>query len=89
MIKKKYIKKNKRNYLYNCYYKSSLKTFTKTFFKILETYNISKEEKEKEKLILTLNKIYSLMDKGIKKNIFHKNTIAKKKSKLSNYLKTI
>ena len=42
---------------------------------------------EKEKLKSILSSIYSLMDKGTKKNIFHKNAAARKKSKLANYLK--
>ena len=35
----------------------------------------------------TLNCIYSLIDKGIKKNIFHKNTGSRKKSRLALRLK--
>jgi ribosomal protein S20 len=30
-----------------------------------------------------------MMDKGIKKNIFHKNMVARKKSKLVSYLKEV
>ena len=45
-------------------------------------------QKTKKKLKEILSSIYSLMDKGTKKNIFHKNTAARKKAKLAAYLKT-
>lgn len=79
------IKINERNRLRNRLYKSSVRTITKNFSKCLETYSTSKitENELKEKLALA----YSLIDKGTKKNIFHKNTAARKKSKLSNSLK--
>ena len=43
----------------------------------------------KEKLKEILSSIYSLLDKGTKKNIFHKNTAARKKAKLAAYLKGV
>lgn len=85
---KKRIEINKRNRLQNRYYKSSVKTLIKIFFQNLEKYKTSPNQEEKEKLKKILNSIYSLMDKGTKKNIFHKNAAARKKSKLSAYLKT-
>ena len=85
---KKRIVINKRNRLRNRYYKSSVRTLIKLFFKDLETYKTSQNPEEKEKLKKILNSIYSLLDKGIKKNIFHKNAAARKKSKLAAYLKT-
>ena len=84
---KKRIGINKRNRLRNRYYKSSVRTLIKIFFQGLETYKNSQNPEEKEKLKKILNSIYSLMDKGTKKNIFHKNAAARKKSKLSAYLK--
>ena len=84
---KKRIEINKRNRLRNRYYKSSVRTLIKLFFQGLETYKTSQDREEKEKLKKILNSIYSLMDKGTKKNIFHKNAAARKKSKLSAYLK--
>ena len=84
---KKRIGINKRNRLRNRYYKSSVRSLIKIFFQGLETYKNSQNPEEKEKLKKILNSIYSLMDKGTKKNIFHKNAAARKKSKLSAYLK--
>ena len=76
---------NERNRLRNRFYKSSVRTLTKTFLKDLEVYKISRTEENIEK---NLSSIYSLIDKGTKKNIFHKNTAARKKAQLAGYLKT-
>ena len=84
---KKRIGINKRNRLINRYYKSSVRTLIKMFFQDLETYKTSQNLEEKEKLKKILSSIYSLIDKGTKKNIFHKNAAARKKSKLAAYFK--
>lgn len=84
---KKRIGINKRNRLRNRYYKSSVRTLVKMFFQDLEAYKNSQNAEEKEKLKTILSSIYSLIDKGTKKNIFHKNAAARKKSKLATYLK--
>ena len=84
---KKRIGINKRNRLRNKYYKTSVRTLIKLFFKDLELYKISQNSEDKEKLKKILSSIYSLLDKGTKKNIFHKNAAARKKSKLAAYLK--
>ena len=83
----KRIEINKRNRLRNRFYKSSVRTLIKVFFKDLETYKISKSPEEKENLQKKLSSVYSLIDKGTKKNIFHKNAAARKKAKLAAYLK--
>ena len=85
---KKRIGINERNRLRNRYYKSSVRTLIKMFFQDLETYKISQNSEEKEKLKKILSSIYRLIDKGTKKHIFHKNAAARKKSKLAAYLKT-
>ena len=86
---KKRIKINERNRVRNRFYKSSVRTLIKVFFKDLEIYKISKHPDEREKLAKILNSIYSLIDKGTKKNVFHKNTAARKKAQLASYLKYI
>jgi small subunit ribosomal protein S20 len=78
---------NERDRLRNRFYKSSVRTLIKTFFKDLEVYKISKNPEDKEKLQKVLSSVYSLIDKGTKKNVFHKNAAARKKSKLAAYLK--
>jgi small subunit ribosomal protein S20 len=83
----KRIEINKRNRLRNRFYKSSVRTLIKVFLKDLETYKMSKNPEDKEKLTKNLSSVYSLIDKGTKKNIFHKNAAARKKAKLAAYLK--
>lgn len=83
----KRIEINERNRLRNRFYKSSVRTLIKVFFKDLEAYKTSKNPEEKEKLKKKLSSVYSLIDKGTKKNIFHKNAAARKKAKLAAYLK--
>lgn len=84
---KKRIEINKRNRLRNKYYKTSVRTLIKLFFTNLDVYKDSQKMEDKQKVQDILSSIYSLMDKGTKKNIFHKNTAARKKAKLAAYLK--
>ena len=86
---KKRIEINKRNRLRNKYYKTSVKTLIKLFFLNLEVYKMSKAIEDQKKVQEILNSVYSLMDKGTKKNIFHKNMAARKKAKLSTHLKDV
>jgi small subunit ribosomal protein S20 len=83
----KRIKTNERNRFQNRFYKSSVRTLMKRFFQNLEVYKVSQTTEDKEKVQKVLNLVYSLIDKGTKKNIFHKNAAARKKSKLAAYLK--
>jgi len=78
---------NQRDRLRNRFYKSSVRTLIKTFFKELEVYKTSKTPEDKEKIKKVLSSVYSLIDKGTKKNVFHKNAAARKKAKLAAYLK--
>lgn len=84
---KKRIEITKRNRLRNRIYKSSVKTLIKRFLVYLNDYKTSKNSEDKEKLKKTLSLIYSLIDKATKKNIFHKNKAARKKSQLAAQLK--
>lgn len=84
----KRIKINKRNRLRNKYYKTSVRTLIKLFFTILEASKNSLSEKDKNQLNEILNSTYKLLDKGTKKNIYHKNTAARKKARLASYLKS-
>jgi len=85
---KKRVGVNKRNRLQNRYYTTSVRTLTKLFFKTLELYKIDQAPELNDKLSETLKLIYSFLDKGVKRNIFHKNTAARKKSKLTVYFNT-
>ena len=77
---------NERNRLRNRYYKTSVRTLTKLFFKNLKENGQTPESKEKLQTIL--NSIYSFLDKGTKKNVFHKNTAARQKARLASSLST-
>jgi small subunit ribosomal protein S20 len=85
----KRIEINRRNRLRNRFYKSSVRTLMKVFFKDLEIYKASQNLEDKEKVKKLLSSVYSLIDKGTKKNVFHKNTAAKKKARLAAYLKAV
>lgn len=85
----KRIQINERNRLRNRFYKSSVRTLTKSFIKSLENYKASPSSEDKEKLQKALSSIYSLIDKGTKKNIFHRNNAARKKAKLAASLKAV
>ncbi len=78
---KKRIEIAKRNRLQNLYYKTSVRTLTKLFFKTLK-----QTPESTEKLQTILNSIYSFLDKGTKKNVFHRNTAARKKARLASAL---
>merc|ERR1712115_481846 len=71
------------NRLRNKYYKTSVRTLTKLFFKTLKLSENSQSTKTKEKLKTILNSIYSFLDKGTKRKVFHKNTAARQKSRLA------
>ena len=81
---RKRIGTNERNRLQNRYYKTSVRTLTKLFLKTVSEQ--TPESKEKSQTIL--NSIYSFLDKGTKKNIFHKNTAARQKARLASSLST-
>lgn len=83
----KRIKTNERNRLKNRLYKSSVRTLTKTFLQNLDVYKKSQSVEDKEKVQNLLNSIYSLIDKGTKKNVFHKNMASRKKSQLASSFK--
>ena len=85
----KRIRINRRNRLRNRFYKSSARTLIKAFLKNLEVYKISQDPIDKEKAKKILDSIYSLLDKGAKKRVFHKNFAARKKSRLAVSLKTV
>lgn len=83
----KRIKINERNRLQNRFYKSSVRTTTKKFLKLLEDYKISQNPADKYQAQIFLSSVYSIIDKACKKNILHKNTAARKKSQLALKLK--
>ena len=93
---RKLITQNKRNRMVNRRYRSTVKTLLKLFFfklknfdllkvnsqKNLENTNLETLTKNKEELLNLVKNLYSIIDKATKKSIFHKNTAARKKSKI-------
>jgi small subunit ribosomal protein S20 len=65
-----------RNRLRNVSFKSSIKTAVK---KVLDALSAGDKEAIDEKL----SKVYQLFDKAVGKGILHKNTAARKKSRLT------
>jgi small subunit ribosomal protein S20 len=84
---KKEINQNKRNRMINRRYLSSIKTLWKLFsLQLKNTQEIEINNtniNHKEKAFSLLKNLYSLLDKAVKKNVIHKNTAGRKKSKIS------
>ena len=80
---RKIVAQNKRNRIINRRYISTIKTLSKLFVKKLKNNESSKEEtnSSSELFILTKN-LYSIIDKAVKKGVLHKNTAARKKSRI-------
>ena len=85
---KKRIQIAERNRLINKSYKSTVRTLTKKTLETCEKYKKNPNEDNKNLLKKSLNKVFSLIDKAVKKNVLHKNTGANRKSKINNYVKT-
>jgi small subunit ribosomal protein S20 len=85
---RKLITQNKRNRIVNRRYTSTIKTLSKLVkikrknFQIIE--EIEKKEIEQKKINLLISSLYSIIDKAVKKKVIHKNTAARKKSKIHN-----
>ena len=85
---KKRIQIAERNRLINKSYKSTVRTLTKKTLENCEKYKKNPSEDNKNLIIVSLNKAYSLIDKAVKKNVFHKNNGANRKSRINNFVKT-
>ena len=84
---KKRIQIAERNRLSNKSYKSTVKTLTKKTLENCEKYKKEPNDDNKDLVITSLKKAYSLIDKAVKKNVLHKNNGANKKSKINNLVK--
>ena len=67
-------------------YSSTIKTLSKLFLAKVKTSSTTLEEGEKTKVKTEtknlINKVYSIIDKAVKKGVIHKNTAARKKSRI-------
>ena len=91
---RKLVTQNKRNRLINRRYTSTIKTLSKLFttkLKNLKTNSTNSTESSSLK-VETLNvvkNLYSIIDKAVKKGVIHRNTAARKKSKIGLLSKNI
>ena len=85
---KKRIQIAERNRLMNKSYKSTVKTLTKKTLENCAKYKKEPNEDNKNLVITSLSKAFSLIDKAVKKNVLHKNNGANKKSKINNFVKS-
>ena len=85
---KKRIQIAERNRLINKSYKSTVRTLTKKTLENCEKYKTDPNTDNKNLVITSLNKVYSLIDKAVKKNVLHKNNGANKKSRINSIVKT-
>ena len=83
---RKLVKQNKRNRIINRRYSSTIKSLSKLFLsKIKNSLTVLENEeklKVKTETVSLINKVYSIIDKAVKKGVVHKNTAARKKSKI-------
>ena len=85
---KKRIQIAERNRLINKSYKSTVRTLTKKTLENCAKYKKEPNEDNKNLVITSLSKAFSLIDKAVKKNVLHKNNGANKKSKINNSVKS-
>ena len=87
---RKLVKQNKRNRMINRRYSSTIKSLSKLFISKVKSSVVSVEAEEKAKVksetINIVNKVFSIIDKAVKKGVIHKNTAARKKSKIGKIL---
>ena len=87
---RKLVKQNKGNRMINRRYSSTIKSLSKLFISKVKSSVVSVEEEEKAKVksetINIVNKVFSIIDKAVKKGVIHKNTAARKKSKIGKIL---
>ena len=79
----KRIKVTRRNNLQNKLYSSNIKTFTKKYYKNLSLLKLNQTEENRLKVSQSLDILVSKIDKAVKRNVLHRNTAARKKSKLA------
>lgn len=68
-----------RNRLRNVSIKSAVKTAVRKVLEIAKTAT-------QEELTVKLNKAYSVIDKAVSKGVLHKNTAARKKSRITRHI---
>jgi len=86
---KKRIKINRRNNIRNNSCKSKTKTYIKRYLILVEEYKIKGDKTNLDKISFLLRDTISEIDKAVKKNVYHKNSASRKKSKLQKLYNTL
>ena len=85
----KRIRINERNRRQNKYYKTSVRSLTKQLLRLVESSKTSNDPINNKELDKIFYLLCSLLDKGTKRNVFHKNNAARQKARLSKQLKSL
>ena len=75
-----------RNRLRNKAYKSSIRTLMKKCFTAVDSYGAEQTPENKALVEETMSQAYSKIDKAVKRKILHRNTGARRKSRLAKAL---
>ena len=85
---RKIVAQNKRNRMINRRYSSTIKTLVKLFNRTVSGIPLEKKADLNVSQSRNIaNNLYSIIDKAVKKGVLHKNTAARKKSKMEKTLK--
>lgn len=76
-----------RNRLRNKSYKSAVKTLTKKCLQSISEYTEAPSAEAQAEAQKCLSATYSKIDKAVKKGVYHRNTAARKKSRLARVFK--
>ena len=83
---RKVVTQNVRNRMINRRYSSTIKSLSKLFTSKIKTIKTNNSGEDlsllKGETTLIIRNLYSIIDKAVKKGVIHKNTAARKKSKI-------
>lgn len=84
---RKTVIQNKRNRMINRRYSSTVHSLSKLFINKVKTINLTEDLEIKKNLKvetkIVMNKLFSIIDKAVKKGVIHKNNAARRKSTIS------
>jgi small subunit ribosomal protein S20 len=83
----KRIQITERNRLQNKSYKSAIRTLTKRFLTAVEAYEANPSDETLTEAKQRMATVYSKIDKAVKRGVLHRNTGARKKSRIARIFK--
>lgn len=78
----KRVKTSERNRVHNLLYKTKIKTLIKKVYNLVS-------QKDSKSALNAASEAFAVIDRAATKNIIHKNNAAKKKSRISKWIKSI